>query len=195
MPEVHEDLLIGYTLLADTFYDEAQVSKLKILRKLLFRNTVVDEVSATMDKIAASAAQRAQELKKMRKLEPAVTGRPSTKSAIGDAITAVAKEAGTGEMLAWRGEAKLTFNLRFMVLQCQATRMINAMAKAIAMQDVNMERNKWLLDVAMEYDGYRDDIIDALRKYIRGHGSAQTDPSWHFFHVFNNTNSIRNEQQ
>lgn len=187
---MHEDLLIGYTLLADTFRDESQLSMLKMLRKLLFRKTVVDEVSATMDKIAASAAQRAQELKRMRKLEPAVMGRPKTTSTIGDAITAAAKEAGTGEMLAWRGNAKLTFNLRFMVLQCQATRMINAMATAISIHDVNTERNEWLLEVAKEYEGYRDDIIDSIRKYIRGEGSAQLDPSWHFHDLIKKTNSI-----
>jgi hypothetical protein len=193
-PEAHQDLVIGYTLLADTFHDEAQVSKLKFLKKIMFRRPV-DEVSATMDKIASSAVQRISELKVLRKLEPAVANRPATVSAIGDAITAAAKDAGTGEMLAWRGDAKTSFNLRFMVLQAQATRMVSAMATAIAKHDVNVERKEWLEEVAKEYESYRDEIIEDLRKYIRGQGSAQTDPSWHFRDRIKNTTSIWNQQQ
>ena len=65
------------------------------------------------------------------------------------------------------------FDLRFMLLQAQATRMISAMATAIAKYEPNTERQKWLLEVAREFEGYRDNIVEVIRKYIRGAGAAQ----------------------
>ena len=172
-PTTHQDLLMGYTLLENTLNDESKLWALKILKKLTFRATA-DEVSSTMDRISTSASQRKKELKALRKLLPDVTGTPIKMSSIGDAITSAAKEVGTDEML----DKTIAFNLRFMILQAQATRMVSAMAAAIAKYDTNDERQKWLEIVSAEYEGYRDDIVNEIRKYIRGQGSAQLNPTW-----------------
>ena len=80
----------------------------------------------------------------------------------------MAKDAGKEEML---GDSD--FDLRFMLLQAQATRMVSAMALAIAEYEPNAERKKWLGEVSREYEGYRDDIIEATLKYMSGKGAAQ----------------------
>jgi len=172
-PSDEQDLLIGYTLLSDTLRDESKLWALRLLKKLTFRATA-REIDAIMDKISTSAGQRKHELAELRKLSPDVSGTPEKMSTIGDAITAAAKDAGTGEMFDW----SVTFNLRFMILQAQATRMVAAMAEAIAKQDVNSERKKWLGQIAVEYEEYREEILQVIRKYVRGEGSEQLNPSW-----------------
>jgi len=179
-PMDHQELLIGYTLLSNTLRDESKLWYLQLLKKLTFRATA-REISETMDSIANSASARKAELARLRKLPPDVTGTPEKISAIGDAITVAAKEAGTGEMLSTSTE----FNLRFMVLQAQATRMVAAMATALAKLDCNAERQEWLTQVSDEYEGYRDDIIETIRKYVRGQGAEQINPSWGFRKYWN----------
>ena len=163
----HEDLLMGYDLLADTLSDESQLRMLKLFKKITFRGAV-DEVNDTMDVLGKASRQRSKELKELRKLAPDVSGKPATRSPIGDAITAAAKSEGKDEMM---GDS--AFDLRFMLLQAQATRMVGAMATAIAKYEPNAERKKWLTEVASEYEGYRDDIVEVIRKYIQGQGAAQ----------------------
>ena len=164
----HEDLLMGYTLLADTLSDESHLRALKILKKVTFRGPV-EEVGKAMDVLAKASKTRKGELKDLRKLAPDVRGEPATSSPIGDAITALAKDAGTSEMLDREG----AFNLRFMLLQAQATRMVSAMSLAIAEHEPNAERKKWLKAVAKEYEGYRDQIVDVILKYVEGKGAGQ----------------------
>lgn len=128
----------------------------------------MEEVTEAMNAIGKASKRRGKELEELRKLTPDVTGKPANRSPIGDAITAVAKDAGKEEML---GDS--AFDLRFMLLQAQATRMVSAMASAIAQYEPNAERKKWLGEVAREYEGYRNDVIEDIRKYILGKGEAQ----------------------
>ena len=158
---------MGYDLLADTLADESNLGALKVLKKVTFRGPA-EEVGKAMDAIGKASKRREKELEDLRKLAPDVTAEPATRSPIGDAITAVAKDAGEEEML---GDSD--FDLRFMLLQAQATRMVSAMALAIAEYEPNAERKKWLGEVAREYEGYRDDIIEAILKYMSGKGAAQ----------------------
>ncbi len=65
------------------------------------------------------------------------------------------------------------FDVRFVVLQAQATRMVAAMARANARFDSNAERKAWLSGLATEYEGYRDELIEIIRKYVRGEGAGQ----------------------
>jgi hypothetical protein len=51
------------------------------------------------------------------------------------------------------------FDVRFVLVQAQATRMVAAMAKAIVRFDPNPERKAWLKELAAEYEGYRGDLI------------------------------------
>lgn len=165
----HQDLLMGYELLADTLNDESHLRALKLLKKITFRGPV-EEVGQAMDVLGKASKRRKEELKALRKLAPDVTAPPAARSPIGDAITAVAKEAGTEEMLDRDG----AFNLRFMLLQAQATRMVAAMAEAIAAHEPNAERRRWLGEVATEYEGYRNQIVDVIGKYVAGEGAAQS---------------------
>ena len=165
----HEDLLMGYELLSDTLSDESRLGGLKLLKTVTFSGPV-EEVGEAMDTLAEASKRRKNELDELRKLAPDVTAEPATRSPIGDAITAVAKDIGTDEMLDGEG----SFSLRFVVLQAQATRMVSAMASAIAEHEPNADRQKWLRAVATEYEGYRDELIDVIVKYIQGKGDAQT---------------------
>ncbi len=164
----HEDLLIGYDLLADTLKDEGRLGLLKLWKKVTLRGPV-EEVSEIMDRLGDASKRRSEELGDLRKLSPDVSAAPATQSPIGDAITAVAKDIGTEGMMDRSG----AFDLRFVLLQAQATRMVAAMATAVAQFEPNAERKRWLLEVATEFEGYRDEIIEVIQKYVAGQGAAQ----------------------
>ena len=154
---VREDLLIGYGLLADTLSDEAHLGTLDLLKTLTF-NAPNDAIAKLMHTLSEASTRRAAELSELRHLAPDVSDEPTQASPIGDAITAVAKEFGKSEMLSRSGG----FDVRFVLLQAQATRMVAAMATAIARFDTNPERKKWLKGLATEYEGYRGDLIRYL---------------------------------
>ncbi len=154
---VREELLIGYGLLADTLSDESHLGTLDLFKKLTF-NAPNDAIAKMMQTLSDASTRRADELSKLRHLAPDVSDKPTEASPIGDAITAVAKEFGKSEMLSRNGG----FDVRFVLLQAQATRMVAAMATATARFDPNSERKKWLKSLANEYEGYRSDLIKYL---------------------------------
>jgi hypothetical protein len=159
-----QDLLIGYGLLADALSDESRLSTLDLFKTLTF-NAPNDAMSTMMKNLSEASKRRAGELPKLRHLKPDVSDNPATESPIGDAITAVAKEFGKSEMMSRNGG----FDVRFVLLQAQATRMVTAMATATARFDPNPKRKAWLKSLAAEYEGYRNDII----KYLGGKQDAQ----------------------
>ncbi len=161
---VQQDLLVGYDLLADTLADESRLGTLDLFKTLTL-NAPNDAVAKLMHTLSDASKRRASELTRLRRLSPDVSAKPATASPIGDAITDVAKEFGKSEMLSRSGG----FDVRFVLLQAQATRMVAAMATATARFDPNAERKAWLLSLAAEYEGYRRDLI----RYIEPHGKAQ----------------------
>ncbi len=155
----HEDLRVGYTLLADTLSDESKLGTLDFFKTIMF-DAPNDAIAEMMKTLSDASQRRASELPKLRRLEPNVAGKPTEESLIGDAITAIAKDFGKAEMLSRKGG----FDIRFVLVQAQATRMIAAMAKATARFDPNPERKAWLKELAAEYERYRADLI----KYLGG---------------------------
>jgi hypothetical protein len=152
--ERQQDLLIGYGLLADTLSDESRLGSLDTFKTLTL-NAPNDAIAKHMKTLSDASERRAAQLSKLRKREPSVSAKPAQESAIGDAITDVAKEFGKSEMLSRKGG----FDVRFVLVQAQATRMVAAMAKATARFDPNPERKAWLKELAAEYEGYRGDLI------------------------------------
>lgn len=152
--ERQQDLLIGYGLLADTLADESRLGTLDTFKTLMF-DAPNDSIAKQMETLSDASKRRAAQLSKLRQREPRVTAKPAEDSAIGDAITDVAKEFGKSEMLSRKGG----FDVRFVLVQAQATRMVAAMAKATARFDPNPERKAWLKDLAAEYEGYRGALI------------------------------------
>jgi len=166
----HQDLLTGYDLLSSVLSDESHLEALVLLKKLTLRGPV-EEVGSIAKKLAAASAKRSDELDKLRVLAPDVTGVPTTRSPVGEAITTIAKQTGTDELL----DRGLSFSLRFVLLQAQATRMVSAMADAIAESDPNAKRRAWLGEVADEYEGYREELVGVLALYLRGEGAGQAE--------------------
>ena len=163
-----EDLLIGYDLLAGTLADESRLGTLDLFKKLTLRGPV-EEIDKIMKSLSEASKRRAAALKKLRHLEPDVSAKPTAISPIGDAIAAVAKESGTYEMTNRSGG----FDIRFVLLQAQATRMVAAIATATARFDPNLERKAWLESLAVEYEVFRRDMIKVAEKYVAGKGDAQ----------------------
>lgn len=157
------DLQMGYSMLADALSDESRLEMLELFKTVTL-DAPSDRVSKLVEEIAAVSEKRAAQLEKLRALPPDVSGKPPTSSKVGDAIRTIAEEIGKDEMLAREGD----FDTRFLVLQAQATRMVAAMSKAIARFDPNEKRVKWLLHVAEEYEGLRNELIAAIRKRSNG---------------------------
>lgn len=153
------DLRMGYSLLADALTDESRLRMLELFKKITLDGPS-DQVDALVDKIDTTSEKRSAQLEKLRALDPNVTGTPPSDSQIGDAIRLIAEELGKDEMLSREKD----FDTRFLVLQAQATRMVAAMAKAIARFDPNEKRVKWLGELAAEYEGIRNELIAALQE-------------------------------
>lgn len=154
--DTQENLLIGYALLDQSISGEGMLKWLLLLRKATFEAPA----KATQDlltRISKTSAKRAEELKTLRRLVPEVTAKPPP-SPIGDAIQAAASDAGEHEMLFPDGE----FDIRFLFLQAQATRMISVIAEQIAKIDPNEQRRKWLVQVGHEYEAFRDELVASL---------------------------------
>lgn len=159
-----QDLLVGYNLLADTLSDESRLGTLDLFKKLTL-NAPNDAIAKLMKTLSDASKHRAGELSKLRRLPPNLSGAPVTTSPLGDAIADVAKEFGRSEMLSRTGG----FDVRFVLVQAQATRMVAAMATATARFDPNVARKGWLRRLAVEYEGYRGDLI----KYLGGQEAAK----------------------
>lgn len=155
--------MIGYGLLSDTLSDESQLGKLEVVKKLML-DAPNEEISKLMEKLSDASEKRGDQLAQLRKQTPVVTGKPAEDSAIGDAINEIAKDFGKSEMLSRKGG----FDVRFVLVQAQATRMVAAMAKATARFDPNAERKAWLKKLATEYEGYRGELI----RYLDGKPAA-----------------------
>ena len=67
-------------------------------------------------------------------------------------------EAGEHEMLFPDG----AFDIRFLFLQAQATRMVSVMAAQVAKVDPNPERKAWLNEVSSQYEKFRNELVDSL---------------------------------
>lgn len=152
-----QDLLIGYNLLANTLSDESRLHSLDVLKTLQIDGTN-DAIGKMMTTISDASTRRASELTKLVQLAPNVSDKPSAVSLIGEAITAAAKEIGKSEMTSRDGG----FDVRFVLLQAQATRMVAAIATAIERFEPNPERKEWLKSLAVEYEGYRSEMIEYL---------------------------------
>lgn len=155
-PETSNDLLIGYSLLDTTLSGESMLKWLLMVRQATFQSPA----KATEDlltRISKASAIRSKELKRLRELAPQATRKPPP-SPIGDAIQDAASEAGEHEMLFPDG----AFDIRFLFLQAQATRMISVMAAQVAKIDPNTERQAWLKEVSREYEKFRDELVDSL---------------------------------
>ena len=124
-----------------------------------------DAIGKLMKTLSDASKRRAAELSKLRHRAPDVSDKPTIESPIGDAITDVAKEFGQAEMLSRAGG----FDVRFVLVQAQATRMVAAVATATTRFDPNPERKAWLRSLAREYEGYRGDLI----KYLGGQAAQK----------------------
>lgn len=165
-PETRQELLVGYELLANTLDDESNLGKLEIFKKLTL-DAPNKSIAKLMDGLSHVAEVRAKELEELRARSPAVTGKPAKSSLIGDAISDIAKDFGKSDMMSRNGG----FDVRFVLVQAQATRMVAAMSSALARFDPEPERKKWLQKVARDYESYRADLVAYL-----GGQSAEYEP-------------------
>ena len=150
-------LEIAFSLLGNSLDAESELNWLIIFKKLTFQGPE-KQVEVVMKKIQGAAEARSKELDALRKLAPSVTGAPPP-SPMGDAIEAAAQEAGTEELLFASG----VFNIRFLFLQAQATRMISVVAEQAAIVDPNEKRSQWLSDLSDQFEGYRDDLVEIAK--------------------------------
>ena len=153
----HQDLLTGYELLASTLADESRLGTLDLFKKVTL-NAPPEDADSMMKVLSESAKRRGAELEKLRHAAPDVSVKPAAESPVGNAITAIAKDIGKHEMMSRSGR----FDVRFVVLQAQATRMVSAMASAIEQYDPNPERKAWLKSLSAEYETYRSGMMKHL---------------------------------
>ena len=155
--EDRKSLEIAFELLENSLSAEAELKWLVIFKKLTFEGPA-KEAEGIMKKIQRASETRAKEFQSLRKLPPSVTSEPPP-SPMGDAIETAAQEAGTEELIFSSG----VFNIRFLFLQAQATRMISVVAEQAAKVDPNDQRSAWLRKVSNEFEDYRDELVDIAK--------------------------------
>ncbi len=153
-----KELEVGYDLLNTTLAGEAELKWLLLFKKVTLKEPT-KRVKALLQEIQQASEKRAEEIVKLRKLHPIVSGKPAP-SIIGDAIQKSATDEGTREMIFSDG----SFNIRFVFLQAQATRMISVIAKQTALIDTNPKRQEWLNEVSKQYEGLRNQLVDAFER-------------------------------
>ena len=87
----NRDLLIAYSILSDTLADESKLGALLLLKRVTFQRPV-PEIEDIMNRLAASAKERAEELEELRTLDPDVSGDPvgvAAFDALNDVVHAV----------------------------------------------------------------------------------------------------------
>jgi len=151
------ELLTGYALLEKTLSDESNLGKLELFKKLTL-DAPNAAIGKLMNELSHTSDARGDELGRLRKLAPSVADAPAKRSPMGEAINDIAGELGKSDMLSRNGG----FDVRFVLVQAQATRMVSAMASAIARFEPNPDRKTWLLKLAREYEGYRGRLIAYL---------------------------------
>jgi predicted O-methyltransferase YrrM len=124
-----------------------------------------------MKRLSRTSKQRLEELEELRVLSPDVSAEPDPTHEIGRLITSHATTAGRGEMVEIGG----SFGVRFVFLQAQATRMVYAIATAGAEIEPNQQRAQWLTTLAAEYEGYRDELVVIIEKYILQQGAVRAE--------------------
>ena len=152
-----QELLAGYELLADTLEDEAKLGKLEFFKKLTL-DAPNKAIGKLMNGLSHVSEVRSKELEALRKRSPDLSGKPEQESLIGGAINDIAKDLGKSDMLSRNGG----FDVRFVLVQAQATRMVSAISSALARFDPNPERKAWLRKLARDYEDYRADLVKYL---------------------------------
>lgn len=152
-----DERLVGYGLLAESLSAEGALNWLFLMREVTLQGPQ-KEVGHLMKRISKISRQRVKELERLRKLAPNVTA-PPPPSPLGDAIQNAAKGLGTKEMIF----SDQTFDMRFLFLQAQATRMIAVIAEETAKIDPNQERKVWLAELSKEYEALREEIVVAVK--------------------------------
>ena len=152
-----QDLEMGYSLLESSLGDETDLKWLLLMRKLTL-NKPPAEIASIMERISETSKARAAEISRLRRLDPDVSENPPS-SPVGNAIQASAKAMGMHEMVFPDGE----FNIRFLFLQAQATRMIAVIAAETAELDPNEERSAWLRKVSKEFESLRDELVESVK--------------------------------
>ena len=165
-----QDLLTAYQLLEDTLREESRLGLLGVLKKITFRRPV-PEIEDIMKRLSKTSKQRLEELEELRVLSPDVSAEPDSNHEIVSSITSYATTAGRGEMVEIGG----SFGVRFVLLQAQATRMVYPISTAGAEIEPNQRRAQWLTTLAAENEGYRDDLVVIIERYILQQGAAQAE--------------------
>jgi hypothetical protein len=151
------DLLTGYDLIENILSGEADLIYLLWFRRLTLRPPAsgVEQLLQTLDKAANT---RLSQLKRLRKLSPPITGKAPS-SPIGTSIQNTATDWAMKGMLV--GD---TFNIRFLFLQAQSTRMLAVIANVTAGIEPNEDRKKWLNEVSSEFEDLHSKLVASLSK-------------------------------
>ena len=147
------------------------------LRYVTFRGPE-DEVKEIMTTIYNTSKKRMIELERLWKIpyDPIIQIENTPISLIGDSIQADVEYSSTIEMLSismlsssssssststtkspWK-----TWDIRFFLIQAQATRMVSGVATSIRKFERNDERRKWLIELAEEYEKIREDLVSLM---------------------------------
>jgi hypothetical protein len=165
-----QGLLTAYELLESTLGEETRLGMLGIFKRLTFQRPV-PEIEDIMKRMSATSKKRVEELEELRRVAPDVSSPPEFTDPIGEAITSGATKLGMKEMVDFGG----SFGIRFIFLQAQATRMVNAIANAAAELETQPDRKKWLIALGAEYEGFRDELVVIVEKYVLQEGAVKPE--------------------
>jgi len=163
----NQELLVGYKMLHHTLKKEAQLKYLHWLREATFRGPK-GSLKSVMTTIYKTSKSRKGELEALwKEYEPIILLQDAPYSAMSDSIQDDVEKASLGELIRLpsikkKGVPRLEWGVRFMFIQAQATRIIVALSTSLKKLEENEERKQWLTNLADEYEGIRESVVDFI---------------------------------
>ena len=160
----------GYTILDSIFGTMSRLWMLKGLKRILLHHGSVREIQVVMNESISMAQRKQKEMRRLRRLTPAVTKEFIDDNPLNNALTDIVKDKIVGELMLPTNQ----FDIHFALIQIQASRIVVATCRGLMKFEPNDDRIQWLEDTASEYEAFRKSVINVILTYIDGKGSAQT---------------------
>ena len=167
----HDQLLVGYKILHHTLKKESQLKYLHWLRDATFRGPR-GSLKTVMTTVYQTSQTRTRELEQLFvDQSPRILLKDAPESAMGDSIQGDVEKTSTRELAPLPFSSSLSswphleWNIRFLFIQAQATRMVVALSTSLLKFEANEERKLWLVQLADEFEEIRETLVESMLEF------------------------------
>jgi hypothetical protein len=149
----------GYAVLEKLLGDEAHLDTLRIVKSAVTFTRASDPTVDLIDDIATVSARGLDDLDRLVTLHPVITPEISREERLGSDILDALRVVTAWELLSASGD---DFELRLVLSQVQALRLISQLLEELRELDPNPDRQAWLANLASDYEDLYDRAVARL---------------------------------